>query len=144
MSENQSNADDWQSCPQGEMGRLVDGLRGKRRTRQSMVIGGTVSAVVVMLLVGNFAINWMQPPEIAGLTCQQVASMAEDYVDGKLDPAQAEHVRLHAEKCRHCRAAIAKLRKRKADGNVALHRSRAFRHHSRAFRHHASRTFVAL
>jgi len=138
MSENQSNTSEWQSCPQGEMGQLVAGLRGKRRTRQSMVIGGTASAVVVLLLVGNFAINKMQPPpNIAGLTCRQVASMAQNYVDGKLDPAQAERVRLHAEKCRHCRAAIAKLRKAKADGDVAVHRSRLLQDR-------APRAFAAL
>jgi hypothetical protein len=137
MSENQSNAKDWQSCPQGEMGRLVAGLRGKRRTRQSIVIGGTAAAVVVVLMLGNLGISMMQNPGIAGLTCQQVASMAGDYVEGKLDLDQTEQVRLHAEKCGHCRAEIAKLRKAKADGDVAAHRLRLFRHH-------ASRTFAAL
>ncbi|TWU06598.1 hypothetical protein CA54_49950 [Symmachiella macrocystis] len=134
MSENQSNANEWQACPQGEMGRLVVGLRGKRRTRQSMVIGGTASAVIVLLLVGNFAINKMQSPEMADLACHDVESMADKYVSGKLGPAETEHVRLHLENCRRCREKIAKLQKGKADGDVALRRAWQLRQHeSRAF-----------
>ncbi|QDU44909.1 hypothetical protein Mal52_33950 [Symmachiella dynata] len=134
MSENQSNANEWQACPQGEVGQLVVGLRGKRRTRRSMVIGGTASAVIVLLLVGNFAINKMQSPEIAALKCHDVESMADNYVAGKLAPAETEHVRLHLENCRRCREKIAELQKLKANGDVAQRRTRLLKQHeSQAF-----------
>ncbi len=116
MTENEKNIHDWTSCPPGEMGRLVAGLRGKRRTRQTMVVGGTVAALAVLVLVGNAGIGrW----EGHGVTCKHVSAVANEFVAGKLGADETEQVRLHLENCRRCREAIDKLRTEKAGHDLA-------------------------
>ncbi len=97
-----TNADDrWKACPRGELSRLGDRLRGRRR-RRSALRAGSVLAVLVTC-VGLWALN-ARPRDntFAGISCTRVMELAMAYRQGTLAPDLSRQVRTHVEQCPPC------------------------------------------
>ncbi len=118
---NEKRPDDklWGDCPSGEMNRLVTGLRAKRRMHHLRIAAGISTAVVLLIVAGNLAVSTHDDPVIGGISCQKVESLAQDYLDNKLDEELTARVKQHVKKCRHCRQEFQRMRDERDQGKVA-------------------------
>ena len=99
--------DDWRPANGDELPRLGQRLKRRQSRRQFMQIG---SGIVGGLMAGGGA--WLllrddtaaPDVEIAGLTCSQVAAMADDLAVGRLTAPQVARVKRHVQLCPDCAA----------------------------------------
>jgi len=112
MTEQQANthAEGWENCPQGELGRLVGGLRGQRRTRQTLTAVGAVASVLVLITIGSLMVRTSKNSEHGGIACREVKNEARDYVAGNLQPERVAQFKIHLEHCPRCQAMVDKLK----------------------------------
>lgn len=125
MNAKQTESDNWEACPPGEVGSLVTGLRRRRRVHNSKLAAGIAASVLFVVLLGNFALTTLSKPapEFAAMNCRQLQGLAQDYVDGKLEEKVAVRVEQHAKKCKRCQALIARLKKEKVEEKVTERKS---------------------
>ncbi len=108
---------DWEPCPRGEVGRLVDHLQTRRR-RQALTTGAlSVSAVCLLLAAGFFLVprpGGLVPAarvqRIGGLSCYEVDAQLDAYVAGTLDAETVHKIDAHVAQCRYCRDCLQRLR----------------------------------
>ena len=113
---------DWEGCPQGAIRELLRERRRSRRAqrRTSTLIGST--AVAVVILVGILLLtNLTDDPglTIAGITCREVRTVANDYVQNSLDDETASKVTGHIADCNRCRTVIERLKENVPPGTAA-------------------------
>lgn len=100
--------DDWQSCPQGELQRMVGDLRSQRRRETLLKWTNSALVVVLVALAGLYAYPHVfpSPPPAEGLpqalSCKQARELAGPLLQGKLDSRQAALVKAHLEVCPPC------------------------------------------
>jgi len=98
-------ADDWKSCPPGELGRLSSRFR-TRRTRRTVARSGIAVAVVAFVAFGVLTFRprggVMKEFDFAGIRCRRVISLAQDYATHKLDPRLTDQIKSHVQQCPSC------------------------------------------
>lgn len=98
-------ADDWKTCPPGELGRLSSRLRS-RRTRRTVARSGLAVAVVAFLAIGAWTFrhrgDGMMDLEFAGIRCSRVVALAQDYAMHKLEPRLTDQIKSHVNQCPQC------------------------------------------
>jgi hypothetical protein len=104
MNPTPNTSDGWQDCRPGEVSRMVDRLRRRRRQRTF----GQAAAVTAGLLVAVFAaFQWFGADPAARvvqpIACKRVHDLAPTFVAGKLDAERSEQVEHHLGRCRTCR-----------------------------------------
>lgn len=93
---------DWITCPQGELNRLANRLRSRRRRMHTAMAG----AALLLLLVVGFGVWSLRPSEeqynFAGITCKRVQSLAMAYSEGTLAADLRDRVNAHIDQCPRC------------------------------------------
>lgn len=100
-----SRRDDWNACPPGEVGAVVNRLRKRRRSRTLQKAALITTTLLVLIAVGTWSLGLFSPleREIAGLKCSDVKALAAQYNSGDLDDDRAERMRRHVLACSLCR-----------------------------------------
>jgi hypothetical protein len=103
--------DQWHSCPQGLIDRMVRSQRALRRRQQLERIAVPV-AVLLVLFIGYVATtrNAIAPK----LTCTQVMTHLAKYQAGELPAITRTAIDRHLKGCPHCRDEFDKKRLREA------------------------------
>jgi len=99
-------SDGWSTCESGDVGRLVSGLRRRRRNRTLAAATGIAACVLIVAWAPCAAMQ--SPPHdplIAGIRCSEVRSMIADYASGNVSPDKQVRISAHLENCPPCREA---------------------------------------
>lgn len=115
--------DNWQACPEGTVGNLVQELRtGKaQQDRRRSFLLATAAAMVLVCATGYFAVtNAPVANNRIVLACGQVKQCAAGFLEGTLSEEMMVAVRSHLEKCPGCDQHIKKLEQRARDGEVTV------------------------
>ena len=101
-----SNApNDWNDCPPGEIGGLVESLhtRRRRKTLRQAAGAGTVLVAFALLVASWFSGGFDAPQPLHAISCKKVHSLAPRYVSGRLDADLTATIREHLQECKKCR-----------------------------------------
>ena len=101
-----SNApNDWNDCPPGEIGGLVESLQSRRRRKTLRQAAGVSTALVLFaLLVTSWFSGWFAGPQpLHAISCKKVHSLAPQFVSGRLDADLSAEIQEHLEECKMCR-----------------------------------------
>jgi hypothetical protein len=105
MNQNNENHNEWQACPPGEVGRLVDGLQNRNRalaTQRRMV----AAALLLMTAFTGYYFVGVLPnaePNYGGIVCSRLMELAPQFMAGTLDAEASSWVKTHLAHCKHCR-----------------------------------------
>ena len=105
MNQSNSTAEPWGACPTGEIARMVERVRGRRRRRRTVRIGGAVAGLLVMVAVGTLAVSQLSGPaeyRYGGIGCSDTRPLLEQYAAGRLDAETTGRIDAHLEQCPHC------------------------------------------
>ncbi len=96
---------DWNECPPGEIGGLVESLQSRRRRKTLQQAAGASATVVVFafLVTGWFSGWFPQSQPLHAISCQKVHSLAPEYVAGRLNADLNVKIREHLQECQRCR-----------------------------------------
>ncbi|MCA9114313.1 MAG: zf-HC2 domain-containing protein [Planctomycetaceae bacterium] len=103
MQEPHETTSDWQECPAGALGGLVNRLQSRQRAQAAR--RRTVAAVALgLLFVGGYAgfSGLTTSPVYAGLACSDLKQHADAYLRHQLDPELTERISQHLAACPHC------------------------------------------
>lgn len=112
-----NDGQDWQPCPEGELGRMTVRLRRERHFR--VVRRASTAAVVLLAAVG--ATTWYAiPPDepvqkplpvtpVTRISCQEVHDEIPALLAGQLPAERAAALRLHLKRCPPCQHYAEKL-----------------------------------
>ncbi|HQU47266.1 MAG TPA: zf-HC2 domain-containing protein [Pirellulales bacterium] len=105
--------DDWQPCPPGLLGGMVQ--KARRRRRHEVLNRGLAAALLVVLTVwgGVFVASRHQGQgefDFGGITCSRVRALMPEYMAGKLDVPTSESIRQHLAQCPDCGQLMERMR----------------------------------
>lgn len=103
MQEPHETTSDWQECPAGALGGLVNRLQSRQRAQAAR--RRTVAAVALgLLFVGGYAgfSGLTASPVHAGLACSDLEQYADAYLQHELDSELTERISHHLADCPHC------------------------------------------
>ncbi|HVA50876.1 MAG TPA: zf-HC2 domain-containing protein [Pirellulales bacterium] len=105
--------DDWQPCPPGVLGGMVQ--KARRRRRHEVLNRGLAAALVLVLTVwgGVFVASRHQGQaefDFGGITCSRVRALMPEYMAGKLAATKSESIRQHLAQCPHCGQLMERMR----------------------------------
>lgn len=96
MSENN---DQWDACPSGEIGHMVDSVTTRQRRLVWVRFGGAAT-VLLLLAVGIVVATKPTSPE--KMSCPDCVTLMADYHQGSLTEESAERVEHHLNDCPSC------------------------------------------
>ena len=97
MSENN---DQWDACPSGEIGHMVDSVTTRQRRLVWVRFGGAAT-VVLLIAVGIVAATIPTSPE--DISCGDCRTLMAGYQNKSLTEESAERVKHHLDGCPSCR-----------------------------------------
>ena len=104
MNQNNENHDEWQACPPGEVGRLVDGLQDRNR---SLAVQRRMVAAALLLMTaftGYYFVGVLPnaEPNYGGIVCSHLMELAPQFLAGTLDAEASSRIETHRKHCKHC------------------------------------------
>ncbi len=105
MNATPKNHDQWRPCLPGELRRMVDHVKARRRREFVKQLAGAGAALVLIGTGGYLAGQWLQRPteyHFGGIACGEVMRLLPDYRANKLDVGQHKQISTHLEKCPNC------------------------------------------
>lgn len=119
--EEHHDRDDWETCPTGEIARMVDRRRATDRARRLRTAAAAGGALV--LCIGLIA-GWMLTQRshvYGGITCRECLAHGEDFVAGRIEDGELRaSVRTHFEECPKCKPHLEELRESSADAGGSV------------------------
>jgi hypothetical protein len=104
MNQNNENHNEWQACPPGEVGRLVDGLLNRNRALAAQ--RRTVAAVLLLMtaFTGYYFVGVLpnSDPNYGGIVCSRLMELAPQFLAGTLDAETSGRINVHRKHCKHC------------------------------------------
>lgn len=102
------NDDRWDACPEGELARMVGGLRaGKRKQVVNRAAAVSAVALVVLTAVGLTAALLRDGRDgasaAAPIACTRVHELLPAYVAETLGPDMMRRISVHLQHCEKCR-----------------------------------------
>ena len=94
------NKDQWETCPTGEIGRMVDSVTSRQRRLVWVRFGGAAT-VLLLLAVGIVVVTKPTSPE--KMSCPDCVTLMADYHKGSLAEESAKRVKHHLLDCPSCR-----------------------------------------
>ena len=123
----------WSECPEGEIRRMVTGIRGCRRRKRwsKLAAGGAVAALmltaaglgVAMIAYGVHAPSGSVPDQrnfAGGIGCREVIASMKAYQQKRLDEEKMGKISAHLAGCPHCREKLRQMTSRTAGGGAAI------------------------
>lgn len=105
MNQALSSNERWQDCPPGELQRILETIKIRRRRRALRQLGGAGAAIALMGIFGYNAINWTSLPQekrYGGLACSEVMELLPDYQARRLSAKLSRQVTIHLRQCPDC------------------------------------------
>jgi len=105
MNQNNENHNEWQACPPGEVGRLVDGLQDRRRALAAQRRTVAAALLLMMAFTGYYFVGVLPnaEPNYGGIVCSRLQELAPQYLAGTLDAETSGRIDVHQQHCKHCR-----------------------------------------
>lgn len=105
MNDQPPNEDLWQACPQGELQKMVRGVRTRRRRQMLKQFGTATASLFLVGIVGYVSTDrWLGsdgfPP--GGIACNEVMRLLPAFHARKLEPTLAQKVSIHLDECPQC------------------------------------------
>lgn len=97
MNEENENLDRWQPCQTGELQRVVQQQKSRRRNTARLKVGGASVALFALIAVGSVILN-----QVGGMSCTEAQANMLDYISGKADEKLASRLKAHLDECPHC------------------------------------------
>ena len=117
MSKSPKKREEWIPCPPGKLAKLA-GQERVRQRRQFLVRAGSAVGVVALATgAGWLAFRGRGKPTepgFGGIVCSRVCELAPQYLMGQLDPAVAQQIKTHLEKCVACRTLLESMQPKTA------------------------------
>lgn len=119
MNEQPPGEDLWRACPQGELQRMVQGIRIWQRRRMLKQLGTATASLFLAGGAGYVAADlwlWSDGSPPGGIACSDVMRLLPAYRARKLKLEMAEKVSAHLENCPRCGPAYEQM----ADASSAV------------------------
>ncbi len=112
MNTDSNNQDQWNPCDQGEIGKLVQHLKDRRRTQ---VLQRNATVALLLMMVGFsgyfvFSGGGLGDAGHGGIVCTDVMRQADEFIANSLDAQTNDNIREHIVHCDACRIQIEKMR----------------------------------
>lgn len=108
-----SNTASWEACPQGTLTGLSTELKHQRRRAELMRAAGAVSALLILVAVGWFAMrssNDRHEFHFGDITCSEVHQAMPAFLSGDIDQAVVEKIDIHLAACPQCQKYMEEMR----------------------------------
>ncbi len=105
-----SNSDQWEECPAGELQRVVRRAKNQRRDRIAARSIAAAGLVAICLLGGLLVVQQLaklRDPLIAGIRCSEVREKLPQFAS--LQAAKQDQIKSHLAHCEHCRSMAAEM-----------------------------------
>lgn len=97
---------DWTPCPAGELTKMVDARRARRRRKAVDRVAVVAASIMGCIALGGYTLGLFTPEggvgPATGLTCSEVLPRLPDYVAGTLDEPLHARMTAHLRHCPSC------------------------------------------
>ena len=101
-----SNDQQWQPCPPGELAKMVVARRARHRRKIIDRAGVVAAGIMACIAIGGFGLGLFTPDAEDGIhtmACSEVLPQLSAYVQGDLSEAARSDIAAHLHHCPSCR-----------------------------------------